>query len=49
MNRTLPIPYHDTPSGHSYAAAWTVIWIFGLAGVFLLGLAFEAALHTIFG
>lgn len=49
MNRTLPIHYDDTPSGHSFAAGWTVLWVFGLAGVFLYGLAFEAALHHFFG
>jgi hypothetical protein len=35
--------------GHSFLSAWTVIWAFGLAGVFLLGLAFEAALNHFFG
>ena len=49
MNRTQSIPYDDTPTGHSYAAAWIAIWIFGLAGVFLFGLAFEAALNHFFG
>ncbi|MCG6540217.1 hypothetical protein MCB86_09030 [Pseudomonas sp. KSR10] len=49
MNRALPIPHDDTPSGHSYAAALWTIWIFGLTGVFLFGLAFEAALNHFFG
>jgi len=29
--------------------AWIVIWTFGIAGLFLFGLAFEAAIHFIFG
>lgn len=35
--------------GHSMTLAWVVIWTFGLSGLFLLGLGFEAALHFIFG
>lgn len=46
MNRT-PLPT-QSPS-HSMTLAWVVIWTFGLAGLFLAGLAFEAALHFIFG
>ena len=46
MNRA-PLP--TQPPGHSMALAWVVIWTFGLAGLFLTGLAFEAALYFIFG
>jgi hypothetical protein len=50
---TYPLPYDPTPydeqTGHSYAAAWMAIWVFGLTGVFLFGLAFEAALNHFFG
>ena len=36
-------------AGHSMTIAWIVIWTFGIAGLFLFGLAFEAAIHFIFG
>lgn len=35
--------------GHSMTLAWVVIWTFGIAGLFLFGLALEAAIHFIFG
>ena len=38
----------QSPS-HSMTLAWVVIWTFGIAGLFLFGLAFEAALYFIFG
>lgn len=38
----------QSPS-HSMTQVWTVIWTFGLIGLFLFGLAFEAAIHFIFG
>jgi len=47
--RTETIDYDDTPSGHSFAAAWWTLTGFGvLAGVLLIGLAGEAAIHLIF-
>jgi len=49
MNRTQPLLYDYTPTGHSMTLAWLVIWTFGIAGLFLFGLAFEAAIHFIFG
>jgi hypothetical protein len=55
MNRTLPLPYDtgphdDTPSGHSFAAAWWTLTGFGvLAGVLLIGMAGEAAIYNLFG
>lgn len=38
----------QSPS-HSMTLAWVVIWMFGIAGLFLFGLAFETAIHFIFG
>jgi len=50
MNRPQSLPYDDTPTGHSFAAAWWTLTGFGvLAGVLLIGVAFEAALYFIFG
>ena len=44
------IDYDDTPTGHSFAAAWWTITGFGvLAGVLLIGLAGEAAIYNLFG
>lgn len=44
------IDYDDTPTGHSFAAAWTALIGFGvLAGLLLIGLAGEAAIFTLFG
>lgn len=34
---------------HSTTLAWVVIWTFGVAGLFVFGVAFEAAIHFIFG
>ena len=48
--RTETIPYDDTPSGHSFAAAWWTLTGFSvLAGVLLIGLAGEAAIFHFFG
>ena len=48
--RTEVIDYDDTPSGHSFAAAWWTLSGFGvLAGVLLIGLAGEAAIYNLFG
>ena len=50
MNRTQSLPYDDTPTGHSFAAAWWPLSGFGvLAGVLLIGLAGEAAIYKLFG
>jgi len=55
MNRTLPLPYDtgphdDTPSGHSFAAAWWTLTGFGvLSATLIVGLAGEAAMFHIFG
>lgn len=48
--RTETIDYDDTPTGHSFAAAWWTLSGFGvLAGVLLIGVAFEAAIYSLFG
>lgn len=48
--RTETIDYDDTPTGHSFAAAWWVIWTFSVPfAVLLIGLAGEAAIYTLFG
>ena len=48
--KTETIPYDDTPTGHSFSAAWWVIWTFSVpAAVLLVGLAGEAAIYHIFG
>jgi hypothetical protein len=50
MNRTLPLPYDDTPSGHSFAAAWWTISGFGvLSATLIVGLIGEAAIYKLFG
>ena len=36
-------------ASHSMTLAWIVIWTFGIAGLLLFGVAFEAAIHFIFG
>jgi len=44
------IDYDDTPTGHSFSAAWWVIWIFSIPfAVLALGLISEAAIYTLFG
>lgn len=48
--RTETIDYDDTPTGHSFAAAWWVIWTFFVPfAVLLIGLAGEAAIYNLFG
>lgn len=48
--RTEVIDYDDTPTGHSFAAAWWTLTGFGvMAGVLLIGLAGEAAIYKLFG
>lgn len=48
--RTETIEYDDTPTGHSFAAAWWTLSGFGvLAGVLMVGLIGEAAIFHIFG
>ena len=50
MNRSQSLPYDDTPTGHSFAAAWWVIWIFSIPfAVLALGLISEAAIYYLFG
>lgn len=44
--RTEVIDYDDTPTGHSFAAAW---WTLTGFGVLLIGLAGEAAIYNLFG
>ena len=39
----------DQSPSHSMTLAWVVIWTFGVIGLFVFGLAFEAAIHFIFG
>lgn len=36
-------------ANHSMTIAWIVIWTFGIAGLFLFGVALEAAINFIFG
>ena len=55
MSRTLPLPYDtgphdDTPSGHSFAAAWWTLTGFGvLFATLVVGLIGEAAINHFFG
>lgn len=49
MNDTESTTLPTQSASHSMKLAWVVIWTFGLAGLFLAGLAFEAALYFIFG
>lgn len=49
MNRTQSLAYDDTPSGHSFAAAWWTLTGFGvLSATLLVGLAGEAAIYKLF-
>lgn len=49
MNRTQSLPYDDTPTGHSFSAAWWVIWIFSIPfAVLLVGLFSEVAIYKLF-
>lgn len=48
--RTETIDYDDTPTGHSFAAAWWVIWTFSVPfAVLAFGLISEAAIYYLFG
>lgn len=38
----------QSPS-YSMTLAWAVIWTFGVVGLFVFDLAFEAAIHFFFG
>lgn len=50
MNRTQSLPYDDTPTGHSFAAAWWTLTGFGvLSATLIVGLAGEAAIYKLFG
>jgi hypothetical protein len=50
MSRTQSLPYDDTPTGHSFAAAWWTLTGFGvLSGTLAFGLIGEAAIFTLFG
>ena len=47
--RTETIDYDDTPTGHSFAAAWWTLTGFGvLSATLAFGLIGEAAIHLIF-
>lgn len=48
MNCTLP--YDDTPTGHSFAAAWWTLSGFGfLSAMLILTFIGEAAIYKLFG
>lgn len=49
MNDTESTALPTQSPGHSMTLAWVVIWTFGLAGLFLLGLIGEAAIYYLFG
>jgi len=50
MNRTHTLPYDDTPTGHSFAAAWWTLTGFGvLSATLAFGLIGEAAIFHFFG
>ena len=50
MNRPQSLPYDDTPTGHSFAAAWWTLTGFGvLFAVLAVGLFSEAAIYYFFG
>jgi hypothetical protein len=48
--RAETIDYDDTPTGHSFAAAWWTLTGFGvLSATLIVGLAGEAAIYKLFG
>ena len=48
--RTETIDYDDTPTGHSFAAAWWTLTGFGvLSATLVVGLIGEAAIYNLFG
>lgn len=48
--KTETLPYDDTPTGHSFSAAWWTLTGFGvLFSVLIVGLAGEAAIYKLFG
>ena len=48
--RTEVIDYDDTPTGHSFAAAWWTLTGFGvLSATLAFGLIGEAAIYKLFG
>ena len=47
MNRTIPLPYDDTPTGHSFAAAWSAL--LGFVALDVLIAVQIGALHHFFG
>lgn len=48
--KTETLPYDDTPTGHSFAAAWWALSGFGvLSTVLIVGLIGEAAIYKLFG
>jgi len=48
--KTEALPYDDTPTGHSFAAAWWALSGFGLlSAVLMVGLIGEAAIYKLFG
>lgn len=58
MTRTLPLPYapgpqdhaDDTPTGHTFAAAWWTLSGFGvLSAMLILTFIGEAAIYKLFG
>ncbi len=47
---TQALPYDDTPTGHSFAAAWWTLTGFGvLSATLVVGLIGEAAIFHLFG
>lgn len=50
MNRTHTLPCDDTPTGHSFAAAWwTLTGFCVLSATLVVGLIGEAAIFYFFG
>jgi hypothetical protein len=46
--KTEALPYDDTPTGHTYAAAHIAMGLFGIAGLLLYGLAAESMINYLF-